>query len=90
MAVVMAPPAMSVMMVSNFDHNLRARCWNQRHEESEGENSKRKLFHTHGTLPLSSTNLRFRYQGLIQESNPTQVTLNWVRCDMAFNRPKAD
>jgi hypothetical protein len=31
--MMVSPPAMAVMMVvTNFHHNLRARCWNQRHE----------------------------------------------------------
>jgi hypothetical protein len=62
MTMMMAIPAMPMMRVANLNHNLRARCWNQRHEERKGENSKRKLLHTHGIPPLYSTELRFNYQ----------------------------
>jgi hypothetical protein len=92
MAVVMAQPAMPMMMmVSNFDHNLRTRCRDQRHEKHKSQKSEAQLLHdAHGIPPLITV-LRFYYPTvLIQESNPTQVALNWVRCDMAFNRPKAD
>jgi hypothetical protein len=48
MTMVMAPPAMPVMRVTNIDNYLRTRCGNQRHQERKGENSKRNLLHTHG------------------------------------------
>jgi hypothetical protein len=51
MTMVMAPPAMPMMRVSNIYDYLRAR-WDQRHEERQGENSKCNLLHTHGMPPL--------------------------------------
>jgi hypothetical protein len=41
MTMVMAVPAMTMMLMSNGDHNLGARCWYQRHEEHKGEKTKR-------------------------------------------------
>jgi hypothetical protein len=39
MTMMMAIPAMP-MWVSNLDNNLGVSCWNQRHQEHEGEKSK--------------------------------------------------
>jgi hypothetical protein len=75
MTVMMAPPAMPVMRVSNIHYNLPARGWNQRHEERKGENSKRKLLHTHGIPPLYSNKLRFRYRSSNSRKQPNSSCL---------------
>ena len=36
-----------------------------------------------GCLPLLINRVSIRYQEPVSESNPTQVALNWVRCNMA-------
>jgi hypothetical protein len=90
MTMVMAPPTMAMMRMSDCDHNLRARYGRQRHEKCKGENSKRELLHTHGMPPLSiPTELVFRKRSA-SRINPTQVALNWAGCNMAFNRPTDD
>jgi hypothetical protein len=90
MTVVVTPPTVPMMRVSNIDDYLRARCWNQRHQEREGENSKRNLLHTHG-MSTSPYQQRFNSatRSPFQESNPIQVALNWARCNMAFSMPNA-
>jgi hypothetical protein len=91
MTVVMAPPTMPMMRVSNIYDHLRARCWDQRHQERQGENSKRNLLHSHEMLPLFINRVSIPLlEARCQESNPTQVALNWARCNMAFHRPNAD
>jgi hypothetical protein len=45
MTVMVAIPAMPMMRVSYRDHNLRARCRNQRREEQQSEKSKRESLH---------------------------------------------
>ena len=49
MTVVMAVPAMTMMMVmvvSDRDNNLGARCRNQRNEEHQSEKAKTKFLHS--------------------------------------------
>jgi hypothetical protein len=76
MAMMMPPITMPMMMrVSNLDHNLRARCWNHRHEEHKSENSKRNLLHTHGIPPFYSTKLRFRYRSSNSRKQPNSSCL---------------
>jgi hypothetical protein len=40
MTMVMAVPAMAMMLMSNRDYYLSARNWYQRHKEHKGEKSK--------------------------------------------------
>jgi hypothetical protein len=46
MTMMMAVPAMPVMLMSNLDNYLSARCRYQRHEEHKGEKSKHKFLHS--------------------------------------------
>jgi hypothetical protein len=51
MAVVVAVPAMAMMMVSNFNDHLAIRCGDQWQKEHKSEKAKRKFLHNHG-MPL--------------------------------------
>jgi hypothetical protein len=93
MTVMMAPPAMPMMRVSNIDDYLRAGYRNQWHQECEGENSKRNLLHTHGKLPLLINRVAiFVTRSSVQENNPIQVALNWIGlcAPQPFNKPNTD
>ena len=48
MPMMVTPVAMLVAMrVTDRDHNLRIRLWNQRYEEHQREEDKHKLFHSY-------------------------------------------
>ena len=90
MAVVMAPPAMPVMMVSNFDHNLRTRCRDQRHEKHKSQKSEAQLLHdVHGIPPLITV-LRFCYPNSSnsrKQPNSSRLELGQVRHRLQQAKP---
>jgi hypothetical protein len=92
MTMMMAPPAMPMMRMSNIDYNLRARRWNQRHEKHQSEKSKSQLLHdAHGIPPLSEIstqccNSSTRSPTSRKQPNPSCLELGPVR--HSLYRPK--